>query len=151
MSASPRLSQVFAPDKVIVHHSASRGDLAAAWGVIRDHHVQTEKWLAIGYHLGVGLVGLHYEVLMGRDWDLHGAHTLGQNDKALGICFIGNYEDQAPRPGMLIAGAKAIAYWCRVFGIPASEIYPHSHFNATACPGKFFPLEDLRSLVEAAL
>jgi len=146
----PSPSQLFEPDKIIIHHSACPDGPGNNTAEIRLYHLGL-GYRDIGYHILIEDVGGHFEALHGRDWDLYGAHTLGQNNKALGICFVGNFELAAPAPGQLIVGAKPIAYWCRVFGIPASEIYPHSQFNATACPGKLFPMYRLRELVEAAI
>ena len=141
---------LFLPSKVIVHHSDTVGNDINLWPIIREYHL-SKGWREIGYHAGVCYDSSDYEIVMGRPWDMDGAHTLGQNDKSLGICFLGNYSSVPPPQSMLITGAKLIAYWCRHFNIPTTEITKHSNWNNTECPGDAFPMDTLRQFVEAAL
>lgn len=136
-----------------------------SWGAIRNYHLSL-GWTDIGYHAGVELVSIMveesdayrifghsgaYEILMGRMWDRPGAHTIGRNYDALGICFIGNYDLIAPPEPMLIAGAKLIALWMKLFNILPQMVYPHSAFVDKSCPGKMFPLGTLMDKVESFL
>jgi len=144
---------IFLPAKVIVHHAATSTDALNIWPAIRAYHV-SKGWMDIGYHAGAGrsIAGQDtFDVIMGRPWDMPGAHTIGQNSVALGICFLGNYEVAAPPQSLLITGAKLIALWLRLFKIPSTEIYAHKFYNATECPGALFPMDTLKALVEAAL
>ena len=133
-------------DRIIVHHSATADGATFSWGAIRKYHLGL-GWRDIGYHGGVELVGYHYEAMFGRDWDTDGAHTLGQNERALGICFVGNFDDAPCPDAQLETGAVVIRTWMRLYGIPASEVYSHSRFQNKTCPGTRFDLERLRGML----
>jgi len=91
---------------------------------------------------------LNYEALLGRMWDVSGAHTRGHNHNSLSICFIGNYDKIAPRKEMLKVGAKVIALWLKLYGLSVDDIYSHHNFNIhKSCPGKLFDMEHLKMLV----
>ena len=144
---------LFIPKRIIVHHSLTKDGPTVSWGAIRKYHKQTMKWAGIGYHAGVELVmsggELYYEILMGRMWDVSGAHTRGHNQNSLGICFIGNYDRIPPRKEMLETGAKVIALWLKLFGLTVEDIYSHHNFNINkSCPGKMFDMEHLIRLVQ---
>jgi N-acetylmuramoyl-L-alanine amidase len=146
----------FVPKKVIVHHSLTKDSETVSWGSIRKYHTQTLKWAGIGYHCGVELVMSgqepYYEALLGRMWDIPGAHTRGHNHDSLGICFIGNYDKIAPKKVMLETGAKVIALWLKLFSISIDDIYSHHNFAVhKSCPGALFDMEHLRILVEKSI
>jgi len=106
----------------------------------------------IGYHAGVELVKsgveLYYEILMGRMWDVAGAHTRGHNSNSLSICFIGNYDKIQPPKEMLEAGAKVIALWLDLFGLSINDIFSHHDFDPNkTCPGTKFDMESLKDEV----
>jgi hypothetical protein len=138
--------------KIIVHHSLTKDSGTVTWGAIRNYHLSL-GWTDIGYHAGVELVtngpNADYEVLMGRPWDRPGAHAKDQNHDSLGICFIGNYDLTVPPEPMLIAGAKLIALWMRLFQIDEYGIYGHSDFSDKSCPGTKFPLVDLIGMTDS--
>lgn len=79
-----------------------------------------------------------------------GAHTKGQNADSMGICFVGNYDEDAPSDTMLLVGAKVIAYWMKIYVISSEEIYPHHKFaDYKTCPGTLFPVDKLREMAGA--
>ena len=146
----------FKVKKVIVHHSLTKDSGSVSWGAIRKYHVQQMKWSGIGYHAGVELVlsgdAVNYETLMGRVWDRSGAHTRGQNHDSLGICFVGNYDITPPPKKMLIAGAKVIALWLRLFNLTIKDIYSHHHLNIyKSCPGKCFDMDYLKTCIKGKI
>jgi len=142
----------FKPTEIIVHHSLTKDSETVSWGAIRYYHTATLGWKDIGYHAGIELVqsGTHqyYEALMGRMWDTPGAHCKGHNNKSLGICFVGNYDDDVPNDEMLEAGAKVIRLWMALYDIPFTQIFRHSAFATyKTCPGLRFPFYKLISLL----
>lgn len=145
---------VFKVNKVIVHHSLTKDSGSVSWGAIRKYHTQTLKqpYKEIGYHCGVELVKsgeeFYFEALMGRMWDVAGAHCRGYNTDSLGICFIGNYDKIPPSKEMLEAGAKVIALWLDLFSLSINDIYSHHNFDShKSCPGKLFNMETLKECV----
>jgi hypothetical protein len=140
------------PNKVLVHCSATKDSGTVSWGAIRYYHTIVLGWRDIGYHAGVERVksGDHeyYEILMGRMWDEQGAHEPEANADSLGICFVGDFDNEAPTLGQLIVGAKQIAYWMRLFGISKDRVYGHNFFNPSkSCPGRLFNMDTLRGML----
>lgn len=144
---------LFIPKIITVHHSLTRDSETVSWGAIRNYHIETLGWTDIGYHCGVELVEsgyqAYYEALLGRMWDVSGAHTRGHNQNSLGICFIGNYDKIPPRKEMLETGAKVIALWLKLFDLSVDDIHSHHNFNIhKSCPGKLFDMDHLKMLVQ---
>jgi hypothetical protein len=83
-----------------------------------------------------------------------GAHTGGHNSTSLGICFIGNYEQDRPTAASLNTAADIIRY-LQVAGIVPREVVirPHRDVKSTACPGRHLvaALPTLRDLVARPL
>lgn len=140
------------PTHIIIHHSAGADNQTLGWDDIRRFHL-ARGWQGIGYHLGVERIGDGFEVLMGRPWHIKGAHCKGQgmNHKSLGVCFIGNYDREHVPEGMLTAAAPHLAALCHLLHLPVANIRPHHSFWATACPGRYFPMDILRELVHDTL
>jgi len=141
------------PKKIIVHHSLTKDSQTVSWGAIRRYHTHTLMWRDIGYHAGVELVMSGgepgFETLLGRMWDISGAHVRGQNYDSLGICFVGNYDKIPPKKPMLEMGAKVIALWLKLFDLSVDDIYSHHYFNIhKSCPGKSFDMEQLKRFVQ---
>lgn len=137
------------PKRIIVHHSLTEDGDTVSWSAIRRYHMVEKGWIDIGYHAGCERVGKVYECLVGRPWDEIGAHTTGQNINTLGFCFVGNFDNGQPPWEQLTVGAKVISAWMRLFKIPVEAIYPHSHYAAKSCPGKRFPMDKLKAMLEA--
>ena len=132
------------PERIIIHHSAGQDHPAFDVAGIRDWHLN-KGWRDIGYHLLIEKVKGRYEAILGRPFDERGAHCIGQNQRSLGVCFIGDYTEVAPTVEMLRCGANHIAGLMRVIGlgISAETVTPHRAHWATDCPGKSFPMEQL--------
>lgn len=143
------------PNKIILHHSATKDSGTVSWNAIRRYHTNECCWADIGYHFGVeyvadpGSPAGSYEILMGRMPDHNGAHTTGQNNQSIGICFVGNYDEGVPDKRMLEQGVKLCAWLCRAFQIKPANIYGHRDFAKKSCPGKQFDIENFRREVEA--
>ena len=143
---------MFRPEKIIVHHSATKDSGTVSWGAIRRYHMETNGWSDIGYHAGVELVGDQYEVMLGRALDVPGAHTVGQNFRSLGVCFVGDFDAQEPTQKLLeVAAFRVLAPWCKKFDIPIDAIVGHRDFAPKTCPGKLFSIERLREAVRKEL
>ena len=102
-----------------------------------------QGYSAIGYNFWVGDDGTVYE---GRGFNL-GAHTLGFNATVIGIGFQGDYHSKACEmpTEQFNSGIDIIEY---VLGaVPSiSKMGGHKDFMATACPGQYFPLQEMLSL-----
>ncbi len=123
------------PDKrrettaVILHHAAADGGVEA---VHRTHIAR--GWYGIGYHYYIYKDG---SIWRGRDEDSVGAHTVGLNATAIGVCFEGNFEREEMPAAQLEAGLELLEDILSRY--PDAELSGHREHDATVCPGKNFP------------
>ena len=120
-----------ATNAIVLHHAAASGSVEA----IHKAHL-ARGWIGIGYHYYVRKDG---SIWRGRPEKCVGAHTVGQNYTAIGICFEGNYETETMPAAQIAAGHALISdIHSRYSGIP---ITGHRDHDTTACPGRNFPEE----------
>lgn len=132
--------------EIIIHHSATKDSGTVSWQAIRRYHIETKGWSDIGYHFGVELVNDRYEVLVGRPLRKAGAHTVGHNEHSVGVCFIGDFDNESPCNNQFDEGAKLVVSLLDLFGLKADAIHGHSEFAAKSCPGELFLLEQFKRL-----
>jgi len=122
-------------DYIILHHRAGNGNVES----IHDQHLN-QGWAGIGYHFYIRKSG---DIHKGRPINTIGAHTENLNSVSVGICFEGNYHDtdKAMPNAQLKAGQELIAYLKGIY--PNAEIKGHRDFNATGCPGQYFPFDEI--------
>ena len=118
---------------IILHHRAGNGDAES----IHKTHLNN-GWSGIGYHFYVRKDGSVYQ---GRPINASGAHTTDYNSVSVGVCFEGNFENEKMSYKQLQAGRNLIAYLKEKY--PSAQIKKHRDFNATACPGRYFPFGEL--------
>ena len=103
-----------------------------------------------GWHLGQGYNAIGYNYWVGFDGTIYegrglnqGAHTLGHNDTTIGIGFQGDYSKPFEMPlEQFNAGIDIISYVkSKVPSIV--KVGGHKDFMATACPGRYFPLDEM--------
>ncbi|MBP3193230.1 N-acetylmuramoyl-L-alanine amidase [Natronogracilivirgula saccharolytica] len=158
---------------LIVHHSAGEtnaDDFAAVVRSYWDFHTHGRNWGDIGYNWLVDGNGVIYQ---GRAFDLdgskdvRGAHFSGFNSYTMGICVIGNYNQQMPTGDALFSLKEMLAWKSSELEIdplaeayhygPDEEIYHISgHRDSgvyTDCPGHqmYDYLPDLRLAVDDLL
>ena len=119
---------------IIVHHAAA--SKASADDIHKIH--LGKDWAGIGYHFYVRKDGSVYR---GRPIDKTGAHTTGYNSQSVGICFEGNFENETMSEVQKKAGQELIFYLKTIY--PNAEVKRHRDFNATACPGRNFPFDEI--------
>ena len=127
-------------DSIALHHMAHP---TADVKTVEGWHVNDQNWRAIGYNFWVGFDGTVYE---GRGFNL-GAGVENQNGHIISIGFQGDYHsnDVAMPDAQFNAGVDIIKYVMEK--VPTIKtIGGHGEFMATACPGKYFPLEEMKKL-----
>jgi hypothetical protein len=140
---------------IVIHHSGSESGSVSA---IHEEHRQRKdssgnSWLGIGYHFvignGHGMKDGAVEATFRWNDQLHGAHSGdGQfNARGIGICLIGNFEKTAPTDAQLQSIRKLVKALAIRHRIPRSRLMGHASVKATACPGKHFPLKELRTVI----
>ena len=120
---------------IVLHHAAATNCTVQD---VHRWHID-RGWSGIGYHFFIRKSG---EIWRGRPEDRVGAHTVSYNANSIGICFEGNFENEPMPELQKAAGLELIAYLKGKY--PIKDIKGHGELKATACPGKFFPLAELK-------
>jgi len=136
---------------VVIHHSATTS--GSVESIHRNHRSRRDgngkPWLGIGYHfvIGNGNGMADGEISPSFRWtqQLHGAHSgsLRHNDRGIGICLIGNFEESKPTAAQRESVAKLIQTLADRYNIPRKRVIGHHQVRATACPGRHFPLKEV--------
>jgi N-acetyl-anhydromuramyl-L-alanine amidase AmpD len=141
---------------LVIHHSLTKDGKVVDWDAIRRYHMTDpgHKWVDIGYHYGVELVGNEYVIKVGRpEWAV-GAQCKeeGMNNKSLGICVVGNYDLGAPPEEAMEQLVILCGNLCSKYKLPVSSIVTHHQFAGyKTCPGTKFPMDELRRRVAERL
>lgn len=132
------LSRRSATDAIVLHHAAIK---TASAEDIHRAHLQRDNgtWAGIGYHLYIRKNG---EIHRGRPIWASGAHVLNENWHTVGVCVEGNYDVETAMPAaQLNAVREALRYLKGLY--PNAAIKCHRDLQATACPGRFYPLAEV--------
>ena len=126
------------PRKIIFHHAAR-----STWDPygINEFH-KSKGWKGIGYNYYIRKDGTIY---LGRDEGAEGAHTKGENNSSIGICLEGNFEEENLTSEQLISAEKLSYYLVLKYDI--YQVIGHKDAYETLCPGKNFPLEDIKDKI----
>ena len=105
---------------------------------------QNNGWPGIGYHFLVSLNGFIWQ---GTPLHLLGTHVANGNSGRIGIAFEGRYDDQTRvmPDAQFNAGVWLIKYVQSLNG-NRLRVLGHRDLNPTACPGRFFPMDEMRRL-----
>lgn len=161
--SGPQFTEV---SHLIVHHSAgtnNANDWAAIVRAIYDLHVIGNGWADIGYNYLIDPDGIIYE---GRGEDVLGAHFCARNSNTMGVCVMGNFQNQSPTEEAVNNLVELLSW--KAFkenidpigkslhpssGLNLSHISGHRQGCGTACPGnQFFPqMNDIRERVRDSL
>lgn len=131
--------------RIVVHHSASPAN--TTWKDIQRWHLG-KGWSGIGYHYVIEEDG---KVYRGRPEAVQGAHAYQDaqheaNSNGIGICLTGDFQIGTPTDAQLHSLVQLINdIHCRYPGIP---VIGHKDVQATACPGKLFPWDELSKRLE---
>jgi len=128
---------------IVLHH------LDAQWSVQQVHKAHIRKgWNGIGYNFHVAKNGV---ISLGRGMEFVGSHTkppAGINSSMIGIGCEGQYHsvDKVMPRAQFDAIIWLVRHLRGIYGdIP---IKGHRDLAATACPGRYFPLEEIKRAVE---
>ena len=139
---------------IIVHHSATQNGNAA---IFDKMHREQNGWDGIGYDflIGNGTDSGDGEIEVTFRWrkQVPGAHCGGTpgnwaNEKGIGICLVGNFDQTTPTAQQMQSLAKLIRFLKKRYGI--SQIYGHGSTpgaHVTHCPGTRFPMNRLKEMV----
>lgn len=130
-----KLSNRSQTNYIILHHRAGNGDVTS----IHTQHI-SRNFSGIGYHYYVRKDGSIYS---GRPIGTIGAHSLNYNNKSVGICFEGNFENEKMCEVQKKAGIELVKHLKNKYN--SVVVIRHKDVSATACPGKNFPYDDIVS------
>lgn len=141
---------------IVFHHTATGGgDVEAIDAVHRERTDEAgNPWLGIGYHFvignGNGMPDGLIEPTFRWTEQLHGAHAGDRlhNETSIGICLVGNFEEAPPTDRQLASLEELVSTLREQFDIPSERLLGHGELKATACPGRYFPLEEVIALTE---
>lgn len=136
---------------IVVHHTAL--DSGSAKSIDRLH--RNRGFDGLGYHFVIdnGLGGPNGRVEVGYRWQRQekGAHCRVKandsnywNERTIGICLVGNFENTRPTKAQYDSLARLIRFLQDRYRIPTSKIKGHGDIKATKCPGKYFSFWELK-------
>lgn len=144
---------------IVIHHSASADHPTHLnFQAIRDYHVNVNKWKDVGYNFVIDRINGRPEVFVGRTLTEDGAHTkeLSLNKVGIGICVIGNYDNETPPEDAMEVLARVCRSMMAQFEIPIENVIGHWEAQAMGgvliadrktCPGLKFSMDDFRKRV----
>ena len=125
-------------NRVILHCSATPEGREVSVETIREWHTDPPPrgrgWSDIGYHYVIHLNG---KIELGRPIEVQGAHTSGENEDSIGICYIGGVNAaNEPKDTMTVPQERAFVEIVKslrlIFG--KLSIHGHNEFSTKACP-----------------
>lgn len=120
-------------NKIIIHCSATPEGREHTVADITSWH-KARGFATIGYHYVIYLDGTIHE---GRPEEQMGAHTTGQNQNSIGICYIGG-TDAKGNPKDTRNDKQKVALIALVKELkeryPKASVHGHCEFAAKACP-----------------
>jgi len=137
---------LFKPSYIIIHHSLTVDSRTVSWQAIRNYHLSL-GWDDIGYHYGIEMVNNKYEILVGRMEGTPGAHCREENinRKSIGICCVGNFDDEAPDMAQWNILIDLCVNICLRYEITIKNIKGHKEYAPyKSCPGKKFNMDEFR-------
>jgi hypothetical protein len=140
---------------IVIHHTAT-----AAGSVESIHQTHLARrdadgkpWRGIGYHFvignGHGMQDGRIEATFRWREQIEGAHAGDaiHNAQGIGVCLIGNFELDLPTAAQLDALATLTQTLAAAYDIPPQNIKGHGEVKSTACPGRYFPMQELTQIL----
>jgi hypothetical protein len=158
--AGSSTNELFYPNKadrpwryIVLHHSASA---AGNYDEIDREHRKLLGYDGCGYHfvIGNGNGSGDGQIEVAQRWNrqkqgvhCRNARSHDVDEYGIGICLVGDLDQQPPTPRQVAATRALVAYLGQRYRIEPARVTTHAHLAATptVCPGKFFPSTILAS------
>jgi N-acetyl-anhydromuramyl-L-alanine amidase AmpD len=140
---------------IVLHHTATESGSVES---IHESHLQNKDksgkpWLGIGYHFvignGEGMGDGDIEPTFRWKQQMHGAHAGASdpeyNQVGIGICLVGNFEEQPPTSAQMSAVKTLVQTLKSEYRISSGNIIGHRDVRETECPGKLFTMDKVLS------
>ncbi len=132
---------------IVIHHTASDSGNAASIG---KYHKEEKGWTnGLGYDflIGNGNGSRDGQIEVGSRWNLQidGAHAGNPeyNKHGIGICLVGNFDNDYPTHQQFSSLLYLINYLQERCNIRKDKVILHKTFRKTDCPGNHFPYDKL--------
>ncbi len=132
---------------IVIHHSASDKGNAASIG---KYHKEERGWInGLGYDflIGNGNGSRDGQIEVGNRWNkqIDGAHAGNPeyNKHGIGICLVGNFDNDYPTNQQFSSLLYLINYLQKRCNIHKNDVILHKTFRKTVCPGEHFPYNKL--------
>ena len=133
---------------VVIHHSGSPN--ASVKGMDYYHRVERHMENGLAYHfvIGNGHSMKDGEIAIGHRWtaQLDGGHLASEalNRKAIGICLVGNYDEDRPTRKQMESLRALVEYLLARCRLGPEAVKTHQQINPiyTRCPGRNFPTKN---------
>lgn len=137
------------PEFIIVHHTGGTNALPLAdtshhTAVMVDKDHKARGWGQMGYHWFIEKSG---RIVQGRPETLEGAHTIGFNNKSIGICLAGNFDLTVPTAEQEYALTWLLVKTQAKYNVKNENIIPHRLATAKTCYGNRLANEWARNLL----
>lgn len=134
--------------QIVGHHSATRHGNAEIYD--RNHRRRgMQNGLAYHFVIGNGVDSGDGEVEVGPRWleQMDGGHVRDRrvNAEGIGICVVGNFEEERPTVRQLAAFRSLVSYLggTTLGGRYRFRVHKEVDRNHTVCPGRNFPVAQL--------
>lgn len=129
------------PEWIILHHTGGTdknplADTSHHTAVMVDAYHRSLGWRKIGYHWFIEKNGT---LVAGRTESDTGAHTIGYNDKSIGICLAGNFDATEPTQAQKDTLKRLLEDVMKRYNVPSTKIVPHRKFSSKTCFGRNLP------------
>jgi N-acetyl-anhydromuramyl-L-alanine amidase AmpD len=143
---------------IVLHHSAAP---TGSYDQIDGEHRKILGIDGCGYHfvIGNGTGSKDGQIEVSQRWNnqKQGAHTRNArthdaDEYGIGICLVGDFDQQPPSARQIAATQALINYLSKRYNISSSNVRTHAHLAATktVCPGKYFPSEAILNATKDA-
>ncbi len=128
---------------IVIHNSATTRGNAKAFDRYHRNVKKMRNGLAYHFVIGNGSYSGDGEIEIGHRWarQLAGGHmkSSAQNEVAIGVCLVGNFDSDKVRDAQLEALNELVTYLQAKCG--KVEVTTHRQMNVvpTSCPGRYFP------------
>jgi N-acetylmuramoyl-L-alanine amidase len=142
---------------IVIHHSATS---VGGAGRFDKMHRTVQHWDELGYHFVIGNGSDTKDGLIevGSRWPKQkwGAHAKTPdnqfNERGIGICLVGNFDEARPTEAQLRSLAKLVAHLQKTYRIPSDKIIGHSDTGKpTECPGRNLQITRVRRMSSQVL
>jgi len=113
-----------------------------------DRYHRSKGWKGVGYHFVIMPNGL---IFVGRGLNEVGAHAAGQNERMVGVCLLGNFDDEVIEEPQWISMKYLLSFLLYRFDLKPHNIFFHRQFANKTCPGRRLVLSDIRVVIEKTL